>query len=129
MPDQVHQQPIFLHSCTVRDKFQAVIRHLEQQPSNSPIDTDVVSDTWGRFMVWAGNLGAALHDPMSNRSLDQRLETSPEVSKIICQNLVDLCEAIDDCEYALIDCNEIPAWGGPRALETDHLATYIQCIL
>ncbi len=54
-----------------------------------------VSDSYGQFKVWAGNIGD-LQSIQSASSLDYRLREVPKVSKQIVALLRDLDEALED---------------------------------
>ncbi|KAE8440784.1 hypothetical protein EG329_006584 [Mollisiaceae sp. DMI_Dod_QoI] len=54
-----------------------------------------VSDSYGQFKVWAGNIGA-LQSIQSASSLDYRLREVPKVSKQVVALLQDLDEALED---------------------------------
>lgn len=66
--------------------------------TQTALELQKVEDVHDRFKLWAGNLGA-LHQPHKRISLEARLADSPEVQDHICEQLDDMQEAAQDCEY------------------------------
>lgn len=80
--------------------FEDLAEHLGQ-PSHQRdygISDTETTDAFGRFKIWAGNIGA-LQQIESKSSLDFRLRDSPKISTQILEILVDLAESLEDGAY------------------------------
>jgi hypothetical protein len=66
------------------------------------ISTAYISEEFGRFKVWRGNVGAR-HDPARKISLDFRLRDAAVYRDKIVNHLLDLSEALQ--KGALIPCS------------------------
>ena len=56
------------------------------------------TDAFGRFKIWAGNIGAFQQIDLKS-SLDFRLRDTPKISTQILEILDDLAESLEDGEY------------------------------
>src|SRR5579871_6890938 len=75
--------------------FNSLCRLLES-PSNSlprgQLRQFSIYDEFGRFKVWAGNIGALQHGPAS---LDERLQNAAHVRIQVLENLIDLATSLE----------------------------------
>lgn len=78
-------------------------RHLEiasrdvesQQFYSAAPDFGSISDSLGRFKIWAGNIGALQRFELKS-SLDWRIREAPKISTQIVNILEELIESLDD---------------------------------
>ena len=83
-----------------RKEFTRTIDSFNSEESHSLETTyqATLIDSLERFLLWAGNIGAAV-DPRKTNSLEARLKDAPEVKEQIYDLLCDLHEALDDCKH------------------------------
>ncbi|KAH7133791.1 hypothetical protein EDB81DRAFT_859298 [Dactylonectria macrodidyma] len=97
---QEPKESILKKTRQVKTQFQSVISSLDKSndaESGCVRDPFYISitDALGKFVLWAGNLGA-LRGPPTKLSLDHRLSSAPEVRDEILRQLDDISEAIED---------------------------------
>jgi len=85
-----------------RQKFVEILQLLDSAKLDTigaASKTDLV-DTFDRFQLWAGNIGAAI-DGQKKISLEWRLRDALEIKEQIIELQYDLVEGLDDCRYPL----------------------------
>jgi hypothetical protein len=71
---------------------------LFRQPDHedySGVSSDEISDSLGRFRIWAGNIGA-LQQAEVKSSLDHRVRDTPKIAAQISKILDDFVESLED---------------------------------
>lgn len=74
-----------------------LLREPAHQDDSGISDTEI-TDAFGRFKIWAGNIGAFQQIDLKS-SLDFRLRDTPKISTQILEILDDLAESLEDGEY------------------------------
>jgi hypothetical protein len=101
MPD--NQLSIFGCQYQCVQAFENCIKALEHpiRAFNDHISITQVSEDYGRFKVWRGNVGA-LHPATRRLSLDFRLRDAAIYRDMIVSHLLDLSEALEAGEYTIV---------------------------
>lgn len=87
------------HVASVKASFQDLQARLEEGPPpwnlEDQISLPIVQDEYGRFKVWAGNIGAW---QKGTAGLDHRLREAGQIRQAILKILKDLSYVLGECE-------------------------------
>jgi hypothetical protein len=75
--------------------FEDLVELLRQPAHQDDISDTEITDAFGRFKIWAGNIGAFQQIDLKS-SLDFRLRDTPKISTQILEILDDLAESLED---------------------------------
>lgn len=81
---------------SVDGRFGDISRWVERNEGITTVSPEDVIDTWDKFKLWAGNIGAR-QTPDSAASLESRLKGARRVLGQVIDLLDTIQEALDDC--------------------------------
>lgn len=76
--------------------FDQLMHQLGSNKNEAKLSTVAVSDEYGRFKIWAANIGA-FHPGTSSKSLDYRLHEASQVGDQVKKILQDLKTSLGEC--------------------------------
>lgn len=93
----------------VQTAFGSLIEASQRSDVSAGLDkaaAELISDEYGRFRVWSGNIGA-LRSSASRSSLDSRLKSAPQMRESVLRNLELLSATLErsKCAFCGSSCN------------------------
>lgn len=82
------------HKCALL--FDQLTHQLGSNENGAELSTAALSDEYGRFKIWAANIGA-FHPGTSSRSLDYRLREASQMGDQVEKILKDLKVSLGEC--------------------------------